>query len=89
MDQLKGDRGSYSGSAMKRHDEERAARLVEGALTQLNLTEADLETLKKGATEKCLAGEKTTERSEWLDCPSVEDGPSRLLFPVSKSDRKK
>jgi putative transposase len=54
LDQLKGDRESYSGSAMKRHDEERAARLVEGALTQLNLTEADLETLKKGATEKCL-----------------------------------
>jgi hypothetical protein len=25
----------------------------------------------------CLAGEKTTERFEWLECPSVEDGQSR------------
>jgi putative transposase len=63
-------RESYSGEAMRRHDEAEAERLVRSGLKALGLTEADLEKQAKGSREKCLVAwlvqERTLARQSWV-----------------------
>ena len=63
-------RESYSGEAMRRHDEGQAERLVRGGLRALGLTEADLDKQAKGSREKCalawLVQERTLAKQSWV-----------------------
>ncbi len=51
---LGGRRESFSGDAMRQHDEQEAERLVRAGLQCLHLSEDELAALRKGADEKAL-----------------------------------
>jgi len=64
------ERGSYSGEAVRRHDEREAEDLIRLGLEALGLSEGELSALAKGDPRKCalawLAHTRTTVSHRWL-----------------------
>ncbi len=54
IENLPGERVSFSGEEVRRHDEQEAERLLVEGMTVLGLKEDDLSTMRKGAEEKAL-----------------------------------
>jgi REP element-mobilizing transposase RayT len=68
---LKGKRpGSYSGDAVREHNEAEAERLVEFGLAGMGVARGELESMRKGAPEKMalawLLKKRTVVRNEWI-----------------------
>ena len=67
---LTGQRASFSGEAVRTHDEKEAERLFQAGLKILELAEANLLELRKGATEKCILAwlirKNTAVSNQWI-----------------------
>jgi REP element-mobilizing transposase RayT len=90
-DGLTGKRNdSFSGDAIREHNEAEAERLLSGGLKRLGLSSADLESMHKGAPEKMVLAwmlkKRTVVKNEWISHYLCCGHPANVSGYVRKVD---